>query len=174
MFDELKQFDNDFKPEVRNLPGIDSLQNGDYDFEIVSAVLEKTEKTKEIILRVGLKVLGPGTLVENAYFFRNQQAVDILGSDLCTLGFDALDWKPPHRPFSHELGLAVPKLPGRRFRGKKVTKDNAKDPAKPYHNLYVNSLLGNTPAPTGYSPPASTSPTPAPATYGANDPDIPF
>lgn len=167
-FDELKQFDQEFKPEARNLPNLSALADGDYDFEIVSAVLERTEKTKEVILRVGLKV--NGTLIENAYFFRNQQAVDILGSDLCTLGFDTLEWKPPARPFSHELGLAVPKLPGRKFRGKKVTKANDRDPAKPHHNLYVNSLLGSTPAPAGYSPPVA----PAASSYGAGSSDIPF
>lgn len=169
MFDELKQFDQDFKPEPRNLPGLESLPNGDYDFEVVSAVLERTEKTKDLILRVGLKVLNTGGLIENTYFFRNQQAVDILGSDLCTLGFDTLNWKPPARPFSQELVQAVPKLPGRKFRGKKVTKENAKDPAKPFHNLYVNSLLSSAPAPAEYSPPATAT-----AGYGAGDSDIPF
>jgi len=169
VFDELKQFDADFKPEPRNLPGLGSLPDGDYDFEVVSAVLERTEKTKDLILRLGLKVIGTGGLIENAYFFRNQQAVDILGSDLCTLGFDTLDWKPPARPFSQELVQAVPKLPGRKFRGKKVTKPNDRDPAKPFHNLYVNSLLSSAPGPGGYSPPA-----PATAGYGAGDADIPF
>lgn len=169
-YDELAQFDREFKPEVRNRPGLESVPDGDHDFEITSAVLEKTEKTTELILRVGLKVIETGAVVENAYFFRTQQSVDILGSDLCTLGIDADAWRPPARPFSRELPLAVPKLPGRRFRGKKVTKPNAAKPEKPFHNLYVNQLIGNTPAPAGYSPPAAE---PRPA-VGAAAEDIPF
>lgn len=173
-FDELSQFDRDFKPEVRNRPGLEAIPDGDHDFEISSATLERTEKTSELILRVGLKVLGTGAVVENAYFFRTQQNVDILGSDLCTLGIDADAWHPPARPFSQELPLAVPKLPGRRFRGKKVTKPNAKDPAKPHHNLYVNQLLGNTPTPAAYSPPTGEAQRPVTHGPAATAEDIPF
>jgi hypothetical protein len=165
-FDELAAFDSAFTPSPGRRPGIDSLPDGDHDFEVLSAEMGRTETSNELILRVGLKTAG--RVVEYAYFFRTQQSVDILGSDLCTLGFDADQWKAPHRPFSKELPLAVPRMPGIRFRGKKVTRENKKDPAKPFHNLYVNQRLdGAAPG----APPAAYTPGPAADPFAD---DIPF
>ena len=170
-YDELAAFDRDFSPQPGRRAGIESLPDGDHDFEVVGAELTRTEKSNDLILRIGLRVLDLGTTVEHAYFFRTQMNVDILGSDLCTLGFDADLWKAPHRPFSRELPQVVSRLTGIQFRGKKETRSNPKDPAKPYANLYVNQRLGGvSPQPTAYAPPA---PGFAPGAGDDSDP-IPF
>lgn len=166
-YEELEAFDKDFAPSGARRPGLDSIADGDHDFEVLSAELVRTEKSNELILRLDLRVDGGGA-IQHAYFFRNQTAVDILGSDLCTLGFDADQWKPPARPFSKELQLAVPRLAGIRFRGKKVTKPNTKDPSKPHANLYVNQRLDASAPPTAYHPEA-----PAANPVPSDDP-IPF
>ena len=159
-YDELAAFDNDFNPSVGGQrPGIETLPDGDYDFEVTSAELTRTEKSNELILRVGLRV--GGKVVEHAYFFRTQTGVDILGGDLCTLGFDSDQWKPPHRPFSRELVAAVPRMVGLRFRGRKVTKPDKKEPTKSHANLYVNQLLGAAgSAPGEYTPLNQSDPIP--------------
>lgn len=166
-FPELAAFERDFNPSSGGRrPGLDTLADGDYDFEILSAELTRTEKTNEAIFKMELRVHGGG-VIEHAYFFRTQVAVDILGGDLCTLGFDADQWKPPARPLARELANTAPRLRGIRFRGKKVTTPKKDDPNKKYANLYVNQRLDGATSPPAYSP------TPAPASY-ANDDDIPF
>ncbi len=168
---ELEAFDRDFAPDGGRRPGVDSLADGDYDFEIVHAELTKTEKTNEAILKLDLRVAGEGAagVVRYAYLFRSLTGVNVLGSDLCTLGFDADQWKPPARPLSRELPRAVPLLPGIRFRGKKKTTPNPKDPTKPYANLYVNQKLDGSGPPPAYAPEGATSSPPV----ADNDP-IPF
>ena len=166
-YDELSQFDQTFTPQSGIRPGIDSLPDGDYDCEIITADIGRTEKTNELILRLGLRT-NVGAVVEYAYFFRTQQSVDILGGDLVTLGFDADQWKPPARPFSTELPRVVPMLVGLRFRARKKTAQNQKDPSKPFHNLYVNQRLNTSAAPSGYVP------TSAPTQASADSDPIPF
>jgi hypothetical protein len=155
-YDELNQFDQDFNPSPGRRPGLEALADGVYDFEVLSADLARTEKTNELVLRLGLKVLATGLVVESTYFFRTQRNVDILGSDLCTLGLDSDQWKAPARPFSRELPTALPRLRGVRFRGKKHQAENRQDPTKPYHNLYVNQRLdGPSAPPPAYAPAAA-------------------
>lgn len=172
-FPELGVYESNFNPSAGGgrRPGLDTLPDGDYDFEIASAELTRTEKTNEAIFRMELRVLGGG-VVEHAYFFRTQMSVDILGGDLCTLGFDADQWKPPHRPLVRELLAAAPRLAGIRFRGKKVTNPDKKDASKKYANLYVNQRLSADAPPPAYNP-HPTYADPFAATTGGND-DIPF
>ena len=173
MHDELRQFDQQFTPSSGRRPGIESLPDGDHDFTIISADLGRTEKTNELILRLVLRTAS-GSVYEYAYFFRTQQSVDILGSDLCTLGIDADQWKPPARPFSSELPLAVPRLVGLAFRGKKKTSPNPKDPSKPFHNLYVNQRLDNTMMPPEYKPDSRGLAYSFGASSGSSSDPIPF
>lgn len=171
-FPELAAFERDFNPSSGGRkPGLDTLPDGDHDFEILSAELTRTEKTNEAIFRMELRVLGGG-VVEHVYFFRTQMNVDILGGDLCTLGFDADQWKPPQRPLARELANVAPRLRGVRFRGKKVTNPKKDDPNKKYANLYVNQRLAADAPPPAYNPqPAYADPF---ATAGSNDSEIPF
>lgn len=149
-YDELATFDQGYAPQSGRRPGLDTLPDGDYDFSIQDAELTRTQKDKELLLKLALRVESSlaemGKVVEKPYFFRTQTSVDILGSDLCTLGFDADRWKPEFgRKFSAELPLVVPKLKGMRFRGKKTSKVEAG--GKTYHNLFVNTKLAGDPMP---------------------------
>lgn len=154
---DIGQFDAAFAPGEARRAGLEILPElTDTDFEIVKAEPEVTPKTRDNILRIGLKVLsGPlaGQPVEYAYFFKSQSNIDILGGDLATLGFDTDQWKAPARPFSKELVKALPRLIGKRFRGR--TKKNGE-----YTNLYINAaLVSGKPttngAPATYSPPTA-------------------
>lgn len=156
-YNELSQFSGAFTPAAAMRPGLDSLADGEYDFEITAAELTRTPKDNELIFRFSLRVISTGQTVEKVYFFRSQQNVDFLGADLCALGIDADQWKPPARPLEKELPAALPKLRGVRFRGKKVTAANSKDHAKPFHNLYINNRLA-----AGAMPAPALSPAPVP------------
>lgn len=127
---------------------LDTLPDGDYDFEILDAAMDRSFRDQALMLRVLLKVLnGPcqDLEVEHVYWFKSKRNVEFLGGALCTLGFDADRWTAVHRrKFSAELPRAVEKLPGIRFRGtKKTNKDNGTS----FHNLYINARLGNTAMP---------------------------
>lgn len=162
MLNDISQWDNDYKPQHAILPGLEALQNGDYDFEIESAILARTPSTNETILRVALKV-GSGLLVERAYFFKTQQSANQLGMDLCLMGFDCHG----RRAFSQEFRDVLPLLKGARFRGRKssrVGKDN-----KDYHDLLVLTPAGRT-ASKPVAPPTAAVAEPAPVYNG----EVPF
>jgi hypothetical protein len=173
IIDELSRYDQDYVPQAGRRPGLDSLADGDYDFAIQGADLARTEKTRQPILRLELKVVPGGQILEHVYFFSEQRNVDRLGADLCTLGFDADQWTAQNgRRFSAELPAAVARLTGIRFRGHKVTV--TKD-GKTHHNLYVNARLAGTPMPGAAGPPRAPRPVPQPAAAAPNrDQDIPF
>jgi hypothetical protein len=142
VFDEISRFDGDFKPEMSFRPGAKLLPDGLVDLEIVEARPDRTQDSRDAILRVSLRVLsGPvsGTVIDHVYFLTKLESCERLGGDLCALGLDADQWKPPQRPFSRELGLALPKLAGRRFRAMKET--NTTQQGKTFHNIRINSLL---------------------------------
>jgi hypothetical protein len=170
--EDLKRFDCDYDPtpaDGRQLrrPGIDTLPDGDADFRVVDAVTDRTGKDRDgdPVLRIGLQVLsGPaaGETVEWTQWLNNQIGVNILGTALLTLGLDADQWKLPQRPFSAELMKALPKLPGRCFRGH--VKTNGK-----YKNLYVNFAISGTAAPMP-TPPADEAVFAGPAANPNDDP----
>jgi hypothetical protein len=184
IIEELSRYDRDYAPQAGRRPGIDTLADGDYDFSIQGAILDRTEKNREPILKLELKAAPGGNVIEHVYFFRTQDAIDRLGADLCTLGFDADQWTAQNgRRFSAELPAAVARLTGVRFRGHKtaVQKDG-----KTFHNLYVNARLAGTPMPGTAPLPRTPRPAPQPAiptgpaqrawenAAAGNDSDIPF
>lgn len=158
-YEDLDSFANDYKPTGNVKPGLDALTDGEYDFEIVEAKLDRTPKTGDRIFRVGLRVMATGTLVEKTYFLKTSGNINVLGSDLMSLGLDADKWGTAQRPLSQELPGACNKLKGLCFRGKKVAKQEGDNT---YHNLYIQRLIakssiGNAP-PSSYGPPAETIP----------------
>lgn len=168
-YDDLASFDDAFTPQQSSnfRPGLDALAPGSYDFTILSAALDITQKSQDRILRVELRVEQTAQVIEHCYFFQRQESVDRLGGDLATLGFDVGLWKPPHRPFSKELPRALVQLPGRRFKGTKAVNPAKDNSGKLYHNLWINSRL-----PDGAVPPTSSGQSP-PATGQSAD-SIPF
>jgi hypothetical protein len=154
---DLERFDLEYKPSEM-APGLESLPDGDYGLEITSASIERTEKTRDAILRIGLRVASgslDGHECETVYFFRSQQNVDILGNDLCQLGLDADCWTAQHgRRFSEELPKALGSLIGVRFRARKLTKPNPKKTGEFFHNLRINGRIpsGSAAMPPAYRP----------------------
>jgi hypothetical protein len=143
---DLEQFDQSYSPQAGRRPGLDVLPDGDYDFEILDAKLDTTPKQHVRIVRVGLRVTSAGSsqgqTLEHISFLNNQTAIDILGSTLCTLGFDADQWTVASgRPFSKELPKALPRMRGLRFRGTKKKNQDG------FHNLYYNARLAGMPMP---------------------------
>lgn len=139
--DEIAQFDREFAPQSGRRPGLDAMASGDYDLEIAEAELTRTEKTREPLLRLALRVLPQGGTYEHVYFFRTQDAVNRLGADLVTLGFPLA----ANQPFSRQLPGVVGRLTGVRFRAKKS--ETKADSGKVYHNLFINSRLTGSPMP---------------------------
>jgi hypothetical protein len=168
-YDELGQYDQSYSPKKSGQrPGIDLLTNGDHDFRILGAELRRTPKQQELILGMELRVesgLSAGQVVEHVYFFRNQDGVDRLGGDLCTLGIEADSW---NGRFSRELPGCLRRLTGVRFRGKKTSYKKLDGTLGA--NLWINARLPD--APMGAVP----SPVPEPASmFGGNgNDDIPF
>lgn len=140
----------DFEPDPSVLP------EGTYDFEIVSAKLEKTNKTQETLFKLGLRVTSgqsAGVTFVRPNFFRSQDNLDRLGGDLVTLGLDAQAWGKRGKSWSAELLAACPSLVGKRFRGQRKNGKPGAD-GKVFYNLYIQSLLAaNGPPPA--SAPAS-------------------
>lgn len=137
---ELSVWDDAFTPSEGRSKNIEDVPVGTHEFEIIDAVLEHTEKNKVLILRWELRNLKTNVVFEKANFFSKQESVDILGAELCALGIDADQWKPPSRPFSKELVKALPRLQGICFVGEKTIKEVG---VKKYHNFYIKSILPN-------------------------------
>lgn len=163
---EISRYDADYRPDAGIRPKVDTLPDGDYDFEILDAILGRTQNSNDAILKVGLKVQG-GTVVEKAYFFGDQAAINRLGADLMALGFREFE-RP--QSFSAALKAALPKLKGVRFRARKMT-DTSSSNGKTYHNLYI---AGRLPAAGAASPPPAGRPVQQPAPAASNSEAIPF
>lgn len=119
-------------------PGVESLADGDYDFEIRSATLEML--SDKPVLRLGLQVAEGGggvRMLDHLFWIDSQVKANIVGAFLVGLGIPADQW----REFSEELPGAVAILRGITFVGTKKT-NQSKDGGKEFHNLYVKSVIG--------------------------------
>lgn len=180
-YEDLAWFDQEYKPEASKFrPGLETLPDGPYDFEVTDAELKKSARQQMRILELGLKVNG-GAVIQHAYFLDTQDQMNRLGADLCVLGIPADKWgKAGGVSVAVGLPQAVKQLPGIRFRGSKDhNTTEARDGGQPktFHNLRVLCRAGGTPPP---APPANGStfnefaPSPAapsaPAIAGKEDP----
>src|SRR5688500_6456877 len=99
VMEELSRFNDEFAPDTGRRLGVESLPDGDYDLQILEAELTRTEKKRDPILRLALRILdGPAAdrEIERAYFLTSQDGVNRLGGDLLLLGFDVGKWTPQH------------------------------------------------------------------------------
>jgi hypothetical protein len=168
-FSDLASFDASYRPESPIRAGIDTLSDGDYDFEVRKAELTRTAKTNDRILRIEL--LAGGRCVEWVHFLSTQSSMNQLGADLCVLGFDADRWGQPGRSVAVELPKAVAQLPGRRFRATKRTDrpTEGQYAGRSFHKLYVNALLSGSAVPPNGASPKTPAPAPPPS-QGATPP----
>jgi hypothetical protein len=165
---DLQSFDtDDFKPADRNAYrcGIDVLQEGNHDFAVQGGEFRRAKDSA--IFALVLRSETQNTICERTYWLNRKEEGERLAADLMVLGFDTDQWQAPARPFSKEFLKVVPQLPGIRFKGTKKTNPNKNDPAKVYHNLYVNARLPGTGA-------VGTSAPPSHPEMPANHDDIPF
>lgn len=176
LLNQIARFDEGYTPDPGRYPGIETLPDRDYVFEVAHATLGKTQNTGEAILHVILRS-DEGVMVERPYFFQKQTQVNKLGADLCALGFDADKWRG-NRPFSRELVAALPKLVGVKFRARKITEPGTD---KPFHNLYINGRVGaNTQTSRVPMPASRPAPQPAPppqpavTSMNSDSGDVPF
>lgn len=166
IFDEIGRFDPQFKPQAGFQPGIDTLADGNYEFAVVSAKLERTQQTGEPILKTVLRVLPAGATVEWAHFFSKQEQVNRLGADLEALGFPV-----GGKPFSAFLRDTLPKLGGLKFSACKRSRPKQNSTDK-FHDLHVSARR---PAQSGPPPAARPAPAPTPAAAPAkSEESIPF
>ncbi|MCC6419516.1 MAG: hypothetical protein IT429_14885 [Gemmataceae bacterium] len=180
-FSDLDSYSSQYRPEAAFRPGLEALANGPADFEIVSAALDKTQKSGERICRIILRVVG-GITVEWTRFLNEQRNLNRLCADLACLGFDADKWNTPGRPLSKEIPAAVAKLPGIKFRAVKTSRQDTRPgyESKVYHDLQINGRIDGRPMPP-LTPPVQTAPAPngahtvgAGAAAGGQSDDIPF
>lgn len=179
---DLSRFDREFVAQANFQPGLDTIDNGPHEFEILSAELGRTKNVSDPILRVNLRVDG-GCVVEWGTPLKTQESANRIGADLCVLGFDAEKWRPSfNRKFSEELGKAVPRLKGIKFKAIKRAEDGSD--GKTYHKLLlVMRLTGTANGPARSAPPPTPrqgTPAARPAAEqnavpaGAGGADIPF
>ena len=176
VLDELERYNNELHPN-QQLLGVDSLDDGNYDFEILRAEFDRTPEQRSLVVRATLKILsGPteknaaaGLVLERLWFLDKLTNAERFAGDLKSLGFDVDQWKPPARPFSQEVARAVPRLQGLRFRARKSTR---RDGEKVYHNLNLVGAVknGGPGSPPSAPPPA---PRPAPQAPPAGPPPVP-
>jgi hypothetical protein len=141
----LEQFDQHFKAEGGFRPGPECLPDGEYDCEIISAILERTKNSGEPIVRMSIRVVsGPkaGTVFDRGSLLGKQESADRFGAELVTLGIDADKWtEAAGRKFTQELPGALDRLAGRKFSAKKSTSDQTDKNGRPYQNFNITSLL---------------------------------
>lgn len=173
-FPELAGFDDGFKPQkgLNIKPSVDVLQDGEYDFEITDAKLDRAkDANKTLLFVIGLRVISgklEGKEVQKEHWLKDQRSVDILGGELQVYGLDADQWTFENgRKFSEEIVLGIPKLPGVKFQGRKTSKPDQHNPNKIYHNLFVNTRIGAPVASSSTVPPTASKAPPA-------NEDIPF
>ncbi len=139
---DLEQYDDDAKPATsRFASGLDQIKDGEYDFEVASAVMKTTTKDNTPLCSFKLVIISEGAHagaeVERASFVKDRESFNVLLGDFRKLGFDSDDWtKANGRPASQEVDKAVKVAVGMRFRGKKHSNASKKD-NKVYHNLDI-------------------------------------
>jgi len=137
---DFSSFDNTYNPEsTTRFVNLNDLPQGEYEFLIEEAKLDRIPSTGEAIVRFGLKITKGqmvGSKFDRTYFFRSEQSANYFGSDLVLLGLPAQTWTAANgKKWSVEMPKAVPTLSGKAFKG------NIKVTNKGYHNLNISGLI---------------------------------
>lgn len=176
--DDFSDFDNygeQFKPKHAFRAGLDTLSNGDYDFEITDAALDRTTNGTRIC-RLGLKT-SQGRQVESTYWLNKQQEFNKFGADVALLGFPSEKWGQPGHPLSKVIPETVAKLQGLKFRATKSSRqDSRPGNTTMYHELHIACRLDGRPMPP-LTPPVNgqgVGASPKQAETAGPSGDIPF
>ena len=115
-FDDLDSFGDEYRPQHTIAAGLDTLEDGPYECEILSAVLDRTKKG--LICRIDLRI--EETVIQWPNWLNHPLGINAFCANLISLGFDAAQWGTrTNRPLSVEIPRAVGQLPGIHFRGQK-------------------------------------------------------
>ncbi len=149
----LDSYGQGYAPEHAFRTSTDTLPNGDYDCEVISAEIEKN--TAGLICRATLQISGVGAgapprTVEHTYWLNKQKDVNAFCAELAALGFPAHQWGagPGRVPLSQAIPHAVSQLRGVRFRASKTSREGQRDLARPndppriFHDLRIHGRLG--------------------------------
>lgn len=144
-YDDLDQFGNEANPEAAFRPTLETLANGEYDFEIVDAVL--THVNQKRVCRVGLKILSLNRVVEHTYWIGTLHGMNGFLAELKTLQFDAHRWgsREGQIPLSTVLPEVMTKLPGLKIHAVKTS--NTGSDGKVYPRLSITGRLSGAPMP---------------------------
>jgi hypothetical protein len=148
-FAELDQWGDEARPEYAFRPGLDTVNPGDYDFEIVDAKMDRIKNMP--VIRVGLRLLNAGgRQVEQVYWLNAQAGVNAFLADMAALSFPAAKWGNGQGQVQLSVAIPelMPKLVGVKFRAMKATEQGSDTSKKPFHKLYINGRISGTPMPT--------------------------
>lgn len=135
----MQGIDDDFTPGTMTAK-VESLVDGEYEFEVGKAQKKIIEAKNMLIIEMEMEVLTPGKhqgqKIQHSIFITDLDSLKRATNDLMKLGFDCGLWTPANgRPVSKEILKVHKALKGMRFKAKKATKDNK------YHNLYIKSRM---------------------------------
>ncbi len=177
LYEEIGRFAAEYRPELPQMPSLSALSDGDYTFVVRQGGLTRTQNTGELLFKLVLQVVD-GITVERPYFVSDQRQVNALGADLLALGFPDFDGR---MPIDKALEKNEAKFVGVVFKGRKASRENTQNPAKPWQDLYIIGRVksGGPAAPPPpprqtAMPPAANSRQPAPAGAGGNSEPVPF
>jgi hypothetical protein len=161
---------------------VGTLPEGDYEFEVADAAQKmggRKDQPAQPMLVLGCRVVLPSThaglVLERLYWLSDEGAVGRCFADLVILGMDGTT------QFGPTLKEFLPKLPGRRFKGTRKDGGVNQKTGGPFHNLYVNQLLGGAAMPQPRvpqqqppRPPRSAAQMAAPSLPNGNTDDSPI
>lgn len=187
---DLDTFGAQAAPQRMVTPGLESIPDGDHDFEVIAATLGKA--AGHTVARCELRVLtANGRTIEYTWWLNRQESVNAFLADMVSLGYPAQGWGsgPAKTPLSQAIPQAMTKLQGVRFRATKATRHV---PAKPaangmpakeaatYRDLHISGRIAGTPmpsapaAPQQHLPPQGGAPTQLAHQPLGQDSEIPF
>ena len=130
-YDDLGEFDGEFSPQPAIRPGLDTLPDGSYEFEVLDAELTRAQNGDRIC-NLGLRA-NKSAVVQHTYWLNKQTNINRMGYDFGVLGLEI------GAPLNETIPAAVAQLAGIKFKGVKTSRTYQ---SKLYHDLHISSRVG--------------------------------
>jgi len=173
----LDYFGDEAAPQHAFRTSTDVLANGEYEFEVADAALDRTEGGKDIC-RVGLRTTN-GVVFEHTYWLDKQRGVNGFLAELAALGYPAHTWGngAGKTPLSQAIPQALRTLAGKKFRAIKSSRQG--NTGTVFHEIRITGPVSGRPMPSLTPAAAATTPPPAQApsmvpAYSGSANDVPF
>ncbi len=147
-FSSLDYYGTEAQPQHAFKNKIDLLANGEYEFEITDAALDRINS--DDVIRVGLKM--QASAFEYIYWLNKQNAINAFLAEMLALGYPANTWGSGAGKvlLSNAIPACVKTLPGKRFRAAKTSRDDTRStPPKTYHEIRIIGMAGSRSMPSG-------------------------